>query len=180
MKHFWNILLAIIITIFLILVLNPAKAETIKGYARVIDGDTIEINNEKIRFACVDTPESKYKGKTQYCLDDETNCGKAAKRALESFIDGDEVICFYEKRDIYGRILGFCQAAFWGDYFNDKDTYNYELVYHGFAWYYDGGKECKMYQEAFEDAREAKSGLFQDNLGGFKEPKLWRKTRSNN
>ena len=39
-------------------------AETIHGKARVIDGDTIEINDEKIRLLCIDTPESNYRGKT--------------------------------------------------------------------------------------------------------------------
>ena len=56
-------------------------AETIKGKAKVIDGDTIEINNERIRLQCIDTPESNYRGKIQYCLDNETDCGFLAKKA---------------------------------------------------------------------------------------------------
>ena len=179
MKKLSNLILATIITFFLILLLSPAKADSITGYARVVDGDTIEVAGEKIRLACVDTPESNYRGKTQYCLDNETDCGLLAKRALESFIDNEEVTCFYEKRDVYGRILGFCQASFWGTELNHVDTYNYDLAYNGFAWYYNGGKECNIYKKVFEEARKDEGGLFQDNLGGFKEPKLWRKTRSN-
>lgn len=160
---------------------SNAGAETIHGQARVIDGDTIEVNGEKIRLACIDTPESNYRGKTQYCLDNETDCGMIAKKVLWEAVNknGGEVICEYTKRDVYGRILGFCQEYQWNYQYNYEGTFNYRMVYWGYAWYYDGGKECKPYKEAFENAYRAGIGLFEGSEGGFKEPKLWRKTRSN-
>ena len=155
-------------------------AETIKGKARVIDGDTIEINGEKIRLLCIDTPESNYRGKTQYCLDNETDCGDLAKKALKHLIGNEhEVWCEYEKRDMYGRILGMCQEySYWNTY-PYWGTYNYEMIYNGYAWFYPGGKECEEFKQTFENAKEKGRGLFNEELGGFKEPKAWRKKRSN-
>ena len=174
-----NIIFGLIIALFICLLMGIARAETIRGKARVIDGDTIEINDKKIRLLCIDTPESKYKGKTQYCLDNETDCGDLAKKELKRLIDRKEVWCEYDKIDMYGRILGMCQEysywntyAYWG-------TYNYLMIRYGYAWYYPGGKECKPFKEAFEIAQRENLGLFDEDLGGFKDPKAWRKTRSN-
>ena len=155
-------------------------AEMIRGKASVIDGDTIQINNEKIRLQCIDTPESYYRGKTQYCLDNEIDCGLLAKQVLYKEIDGKEVTCEYTKKDIYGRILGMCQEYYWNIEWDYSGTLNYRLVESGYAWYYNGGKECKPFKEVFEEAKREKRGLFDSSIGGFKEPKLWRKTRSNN
>jgi len=46
---------------------------------RVVDGDTIVLNGEKIRFTGIDTPELK-----QTCLKDEQelDCGMTAKMLL--------------------------------------------------------------------------------------------------
>ena len=155
-------------------------AETIKGKARVIDGDTIEVNGEKIRLLCIDTPESNYRGKTQYCLDNETDCGKLAKKALKEFINRKEVWCEYEKRDMYGRILGMCQEYSYFNTYPYWGTYNYMMIRNGYAWFYPGGKKCEPFEKAFEEAKKEEYGLFDEDLGGFKNPKLWRKTKTNN
>ena len=34
--------------------------------------------------------------------------------------------------------------------------------------------------KTIEESQKNNLGLFDSDLGGFKEPKLWRKTRSNN
>ena len=54
---------------------SVAYGETISGIPTVIDGDTIKVQGKTIRLICIDTPESKYRGRAQYCLDNETNCG---------------------------------------------------------------------------------------------------------
>ncbi len=156
-----------------------AETMTIQGKARVIDGDTIEINNEKIRLQCIDTPESNYRGKIQYCLDNETDCGFLAKQILYKTIHNKKVICEYSKRDVYGRILGMCQEYSLNTEWDYEGTLNYRLVTEGYAWWYNGGKECKPFKEAMEEAQKYGKGLWWDGFGGFKEPKLWRKTRSN-
>ena len=38
---------------------NSSEKNVAKGKARVIDGDTIKINKEKIRFAGINSPERK-------------------------------------------------------------------------------------------------------------------------
>lgn len=176
-----NFIYGLIIALLIIFTLGFAQADTqtIKGKARVIDGDTIEINGEKIRLACIDTPESNYRGKMQYCLDNETKCGELAKQALENMIGDSDVRCEYEKRDIYNRILGTCQI--YSRFYNYPywESFNYKLLEEGYAWYYNGGKECKNYKSLFETAQKEGYGLFDSEIGGFKEPKLWRKTRSN-
>lgn len=181
MKKILNVILASIITLSLLMLLERAYAhESIYGTPRVIDGDTIEVKGEKIRLMCVDTPESNYRRKTQYCLDNETDCGLLAKQALRNMIGTHDVWCNYTKRDVYGRILGICKKyRFIDGNWSIKETYNYMLLEQGYAWYYNGGKECKKYEEAFLDAKKEGYGLFNEEFGGFKEPKLWRKTRSN-
>jgi endonuclease YncB( thermonuclease family) len=46
---------------------NKPLVFNISGKAKVVDGDTITINNTKIRFSGIDAPESYYYGQTQYC-----------------------------------------------------------------------------------------------------------------
>lgn len=172
--------LSILILLFISIVFaSYCYADTIKGKAKVIDGDTIEINGEKIRLQCIDTPESSYRGKIQYCLDNETDCGFYAKKVLLETVRNKEIICEYTKRDVYGRILGMCQEYYWNIEWDYTGTLNYKMVTEGYAWWYNGGKECKPFKEAMEEAQKYEKGLWWSGYGGFKEPRLWRKTRSN-
>ena len=66
----------IFLYVFLALVFyNTSFADSL----RVVDGDTIVLNGEKIRFSGIDTPELK-----QTCLkdDQEVGCGMTAKMLL--------------------------------------------------------------------------------------------------
>ena len=58
-----------------ILTINQVKSQTIK----IVDGDTIHLNGEKIRFTGIDTPELK-----QSCLKEgiKVSCGVTAKKSL--------------------------------------------------------------------------------------------------
>lgn len=150
---------------------------------KVIDGDTIELEGKRFRLACVDTPESNYKGKTQYCLDNETDCGQLAKEALKNIIaeelnEVSEICCSWIKQDRYGRYLGWCDGGIETTIPFSKSI-NLDLVINGYAWFYDGGKECEMFKEPFIEAKKELRGLFNEDLGGFKEPKLWRKAKTN-
>ena len=62
---------------------NLIYAKTIIGIATVIDGDTIHINNNKIRLHGIDAPE-----KNQTCLDEDKNwkCGKQSTFELKKII----------------------------------------------------------------------------------------------
>ena len=79
----------------------PSLANNLK----VIDGDTIVLNGEKIRFSGIDTPELK-----QTCLKDneKVGCGMLAKKLLVKKIGNNTPICIGKKKDFYKRTLAEC------------------------------------------------------------------------
>ena len=85
------------------------KSTDITGKPKITDGDTLVINDIRIRFTGSDAPESYFFGKTQTCLDakgQEWECGKAATEKLKQLIDNQIVRCSDEGQDRYGRTLG--------------------------------------------------------------------------
>tara|TARA_B100000029_G_C17243690_1_gene840038 strand:+ start:303 stop:758 length:456 start_codon:yes stop_codon:yes gene_type:complete len=72
---------------------------------RVVDGDTIVLYGEKIRFSGIDAPELK-----QTCLkdDQEVKCGMTAKMRLVKKIGNATVECISEGKDAYKRTLAEC------------------------------------------------------------------------
>ena len=69
----------------------------VKGKARIIDGDTIEINKEKIRFGGINSPERNEVG------------FRLAKDKLIDKIDNNIVTCLREKnKDKYRRTVAEC------------------------------------------------------------------------
>ena len=87
---------------FVLIICNIGFAENLK----IIDGDTIILNGEKIRFSGIDTPEPK-----QICTLDniEIFCGNLATVVLKEKIGNEIVTCEREKElDKYNRILAEC------------------------------------------------------------------------
>ena len=81
----------------------------ISGKPKITDGDTIKINNKKIRFSGIDAPESFFFGKKQSCVlnNVEILCGKLSKDKLIEKIGNQIVNCRIEKnKDQYGRLIG--------------------------------------------------------------------------
>ena len=81
--------------------------------ARVVDGDTVDVNidlgfgvwlhKERVRIYGIDTPESRTRDL------EEKKYGLAAKEFVKNFVKGDSVILRTEKYDAkgkFGRILG--------------------------------------------------------------------------
>jgi len=83
-------------------------ADTIRGpVTNVVDGDTFDIkvthvgennkekynNEERIRIADIDEPELR------------TVAGKRSKEQLVRKLNGKQVRCYIQARDIYGRIV---------------------------------------------------------------------------
>ena len=98
---------------------------------RVVDGDTIDLNGEKIRFSGIDAPESSYRGKEQTCLINEAiiHCGKLSKEFLIKKIGTNKVTCKREKEpDQYNRILAEC--------FVNGESLSKVLVRNGYAFAY--------------------------------------------
>ena len=95
MKKFFGIL------VLGLLFFNTSFADSL----RVVDGDTIVLNGEKIRFSGIDTPELK-----QTCMngDEKVFCGKSAKMLLVKKIGNQTPECIKEGKDVYKRTLAEC------------------------------------------------------------------------
>ena len=135
----------------------------IVGKARVIDGDTITINNAKIRFSGIDAPEKNYYGQTQFCKGPKGvwACGKKASTKLKQLINGQEVQCTDEGKDRYGRTLSICYA-------NGVDL-QAEMVRSGMAVAYL--RYSNRYENEMVEAMVAQVGIWG---GPFVEPEQWR------
>ena len=114
---------------------------------KVIDGDTIVLNGEKIRFSGIDTPELKQK-----CMDkdQEVLCGVLAKVLLIEKIGSKTPTCISEGKDIYKRTLAEC--------FVDGESLSSFLVKSGYAFAYK--RYSKKFIEDEEFAKVNKLGLW--------------------
>ena len=121
---------------------------------KVIDGDTISINNVSIRFSGIDAPESYYRGKDQKCLigNSVINCGKLSKNFLIKLIGKKKVECKLEKKpDQYNRKLGEC--------FVENKSLSRLMVKNGYAFDYPKYSKKKFAKEQ-EYAKNNKLGLW--------------------
>lgn len=144
---------------------NKKEKIYIKGKATVVDGDTITINNTKIRFSGIDAPESYFYGMTQYCEKPNGKiwaCGKKATAALKKLIGKNEVECSDEGNDKYGRTLSICYA-------NGVDLQS-EMVRSGMAVAYI--RYSTRYENEMIEAMTNRAGIWS---GDFLDPEDWRR-----
>ena len=159
-----NLILSSLIFILFFTIETDASSDfkkIIKGPAKIIDGDTIKIKGKKIRFFGIDAPEIK-----QTCRNKNSQfykCGNEAKFALEMYIFS-EVICYYNNKDRYGRILGIC--------FVEGTELNKMMVQSGNAVAYL--KYSKKYLNDQEIAKNKNRGIWS---GEFDMPWEWRKKK---
>ena len=141
------------------------KRTDIIGKPKITDGDTIVIDDIRIRFTGSDAPESYFFGKTQTCIDDmgqKWECGKAATEKLKQLINDQIVRCSDEGKDRYGRTLGIC-------YVGEIDL-QAEMVKSGMAVAYL--RYSNRYEQEQNFAKKAKAGMWS---GEFQEPEIWRR-----
>ena len=123
------------------------------GKAKITDGDTIVIDDIRIRFTGSDAPESYFFGKTQTCIDgvgQEWECGNAATEKLKQLINNQTVRCTDEGKDRYGRTLGIC-------YVGEMDL-QAEMVKSGMAVAYL--RYSDRYEQEQNFAKKVKAGMW--------------------
>jgi len=130
--------------VFLVLMFcNVSFADNLK----IVDGDTIVLNGEKIRFSGIDTPELK-----QTCMKGEQKvfCGMFAKMLLIKKIGNETPECISEGKDAYKRTLAEC--------FVNGESLSAYLVRSGYAFAYRKYSDKFIKDEEF--AKENKLGMW--------------------
>lgn len=135
-----------------------AVEETVTGMARVIDGDTIEIDGAPIHLHGIDAPELEqlcaYAGRP-------TPCGRDSAARLRRIIGTQTVTCRTTGRDGQGDLMAKCKAG-WRDL-------GAEMVTTGMA-----VAALELSQDYLQNHREARGqgiGIF---AGTFVMPDQWR------
>ena len=146
-------------------------AEEISGIPKIVDGDTIHINNYKFRLEGIDAPEMKQKCKKEsfkisfligFTFYKDYSCGKVSKEKLITKINGSEIKCISSSKDRYKRYIATC--------YKEKTNLNQWMVRNGYAIAYR--RYSKKYVPDEDFAKENKLGLWQ---GKFMKPEKWRK-----
>ena len=163
-KIFYKILIFFVIFLFH----QNSFALVLEGVPRVIDGDSLEINSNKIRLFGIDAPEKKQTCKKPYLIISFINfqrdykCGLMVTNKLNKFINNKTVKCISENKDQYNRNLSICYLK--------KIDINSWLVKNGYAVAYN--KYSKKYALEEQYAKENKLGLWK---GTFIRPEKWRR-----
>ena len=148
----------ILFSVLCLLCCNVGFADSL----RVIDGDTIVLNGEKIRFAGIDAPEYD-----QDCIngDEKVFCGVFSMVLLKKKIGKETPKCISEGKDRYGRTLAEC--------FVNGESLSSFLVRHGYAFAYR--KYSKKFVKDEEYAKKNKIGMW---IMQFEFPWDFRKNKS--
>jgi endonuclease YncB( thermonuclease family) len=134
--------------------------EAIAGAVRVVDGDSLEIGEARIRLFGIDAPELR-----QLCRDakgSDVTCGLAARDALTRLIGGRDVSCAPAEAPSYDRIVAICTVG--GQDLSEamaRDGHAIELKAHSKG----------RYAAVERAARDARRGIW---TGAFERPSEWR------
>ncbi|KAK9833805.1 hypothetical protein WJX74_006365 [Apatococcus lobatus] len=142
-------------------------AEVIRGPARVVDGDTLEIAGIKIRLYGIDAPETK-----QSCRNAQGQdyaCGEESTASIKKFVGGSDLSCEVKNRDMYGRSVAACHLAARPG--KDGDVNDW-MVANGHALAYR--QYSKEYIGDEERAKARKAGIW---AGDFQLPWEYRKEK---
>lgn len=135
----------IIVAALLLLAAPTILAATLTGrVVKVTDGDTINVldhtnSQHRIRLQGIDAPERKQA------------YGNASRKHLASLVAGKTVTVEWDKKDRYGRIVGFVIV--------DGQDMNLEQLKAGMAWFYRyyqkelSPERRRLYAQAEDEAR---------------------------
>ena len=145
--------------IFIVLLVVLISTLSSANILKIIDGDTIHINKNKIRLHAIDAPETN-----QTCNKNSKvwNCGLESTKFLKELIGNNKIECITQGKDRYNRFIGIC--------YKDNLDLNSEMVLNGWAIAYR--YYSKDYIEEEEEAKRYKKGIW---IGNFEEPYLFRK-----
>ena len=121
----------------------------VSGQARVIDGDTLDIDGVRIRLEGIDAPETGQRCSRR--LIGLWPCGTAATEALARLTEGKRVECGPRGVDKYGRMLAICRA--------EGQDINAWMVRHGLAWAFVRYSTAYVAEE--KAARAERLGIWQ-------------------
>lgn len=132
------------------------------GIAQITDGDSIKIENYRVRLLGIDAPEMK-----QNCFDAQDQpykCGEKSREFLVNLADKKEVNCVYNGKDIYERYLAYC--------FVGELSINNEILKNGHGVIYNFKQASSEEINLEKSAKNKKLGIWQ---GAFQLPKDFRK-----
>ena len=152
-------MLRCVLALILLLPMSAAMAD-ITGKPRVVDGDTIHINQTKIRLHGIDAPEMKQTCRTS--KGKEQLCGVLAKQALERLVRDQDVTCKGDTRDRYKRLIAVCYVG--------SLNINERMVTSGWALAYR--RYSTDYVRAETLAKSRREGMWRTE---FVPPWKWRK-----
>ncbi len=135
----------------------------------VVDGDSIKIGNKRIRLEGIDAPE--YNQTCYYYNKKKYNCGKKAKKYLQSLVNQGRVTCIEKDVDIYKRSLSSCYVT---NSINNKININEQMVKSGWALVYKN--KFSDYSSAQDYAKKSRLGVWK---GKFMKPQLYRLLNNN-
>ena len=141
---------------------NLANSKSLDNSLRIIDGDTIILDSEKIRLYGIDTPEKKQKCKDKNGL--SYPCGVVATNELKKIINSGQLFCRKKTTDRYSRSISIC-------YVNGVNI-NSLMVKNGWALAYR--KYSMDYIDEEKEAKDKKMGMW---TGKFLAPWKWRKLK---
>ena len=160
--------LILIVTVF---IAQNLYSTEIYGVPKIIEGDTVNINNKKIRLEGIDAPEIKQQCKKPFLkisaiigfeFNKNYSCGVIAKKKLIDKINYSKIKCITSSKDRYKRFLATC--------FKDKINLNKWMVRNGNAVAYKRYSKDYVIDETY--AKENKLGMWK---GYFIMPEKWRK-----
>lgn len=134
--------------------------QTVTGKPFVVDGDSLEIGQTRIRLFGIDAPEGPQKCTTEN--GERWSCGRQSTIALRRLIGDNPVTCDRMATDSYDRMVARCRV-------NDREL-NRWMVANGQALAYR--KFTSDYNGDEQAAKADKRGLWR---GDFTPPWKWRR-----
>lgn len=137
---------------------DQARAAEISGPARALSGDTLVIEQQRVRLFGIDAPETR-----QRCWASGVryNCADQARATLAHLLRDKDIKCRLVRYDAGGQFLGTCTAG--------ALEINRELVRLG--WALADRPFTMAYVDEEADAQRRKAGLW---MGEFETPWEWR------